>query len=64
EELQSQRNALQELTKIELSKKDKDIQNERIKEFYTNLPKFEYKVLKFRDRMMIGDTKKNLWRKC
>ncbi|KSU17881.1 hypothetical protein LMG9449_1486 [Lactococcus lactis subsp. lactis] len=57
EELQSQRNALQELTKIELSKKDKDIQNERIKEFYTNLPKFEYKVLKFRDRMIIGDTK-------
>ncbi|MFK5291419.1 DUF4177 domain-containing protein [Lactococcus lactis] len=45
------------LTKIEISNKDKDIQNERIKEFYTNLPKFEYKVLKFRDRMMIGDTK-------
>ncbi|XOW25426.1 DUF4177 domain-containing protein [Lactococcus lactis] len=57
EELQGQRNALQELTKIEISKKDKDIQNERIKEFYTNLPKFEYKVLKFRDRMIIGDTK-------
>lgn len=57
EELLLQRNAIKELESIESVKKESERKNEKIREFYSKLPKFEYKVLKFNDRMIIGDTK-------